>query len=363
MGAETKAMEKEGLKEQIFSKIGVHRLVEDLKLGKSVGSYSLATHTLRVLLKLVTDTDWETASELIDTVKEIGQEVTRADPTETVAGNLVLRVLKLIRDEYGTALGHETHQGPDVEESLEKVWTTEEDLEDSYDRPLSSLKESVTDSIQELMSELETSGENIASQALEHVYSNEVIMTLGKSKTVQAFLKQAAKKRRLQVIVAECAPFYNGHELAISLAEVGINTTVIPDSAIFAIMSRVNKVIIGTHSVMANGGLKAACGAYSLALAAKYYSVPLIVCTAMFKFTPQYLVSHEQVAFNRFASPQQVMPYDNGQVVANCEVVNPVFDYVPPELITIFISNIGGNAPSYVYRLLSELYHRKDYLP
>lgn len=45
-----------------------------------------------------------------------------------------------------------------------------------------------------------------------------------------------------------------GHDLATRLSSVGINTTLIPDSAIFAIMSRVNKVVIGTHSVMANGG-------------------------------------------------------------------------------------------------------------
>uniref|UniRef100_A0A8B9RDD4 Translation initiation factor eIF2B subunit beta n=1 Tax=Astyanax mexicanus TaxID=7994 RepID=A0A8B9RDD4_ASTMX len=45
------------------------------------------------------------------------------------------------------------------------------------------------------------------------------------------------------------------------------------------------------------------------------------------------------------------------KVNAHC----PVFDYVPPELITLFISNIGGNAPSYIYRLMSELYHPEDH--
>lgn len=39
-----------------------------------------------------------------------------------------------------------------------------------------------------------------------------------------------------------------------------------------------------------------------------------------------------------------------------------MFDYVPPELITLFISNIGGNAPSYIYRLMSELYHPDDHV-
>lgn len=47
---------------------------------------------------------------------------------------------------------------------------------------------------------------------------------------------------------------FQGQELAVSLSKAEIPTTVINDAAIFAMMSRVNKVIIGTHTVMANGG-------------------------------------------------------------------------------------------------------------
>ena len=43
--------------------------------------------------------------------------------------------------------------------------------------------------------------------------------------------------------------------MATRLASAGIDTTLITDSAVFAMMARVNKVIIGTHTVMANGGL------------------------------------------------------------------------------------------------------------
>lgn len=36
--------------------------------------------------------------------------------------------------------------------------------------------------------------------------------------------------------------------MAVELSKAGIETTVIPDSAVFAVMSRVNKVILGTHA-------------------------------------------------------------------------------------------------------------------
>lgn len=134
----------------------------------------------------------------------------------------------------------------------------------------------------------------------------------------------------------------------------------IPDSAIFAMMSRVNKVIIGTHTVMANGGLRAVCGAHTVALAAKHYSVPVIVLAPMYKLSPVHLCSYEQDAFNVYVSPEEVLPYASGPIHSRVQTFNPVFDYVPPELVTLFISSQGGNAPSYVYRLLSELYHEKD---
>lgn len=54
---------------------------------------------------------------------------------------------------------------------------------------------------------IEGTTDNIAMQALEHIHSNEVIMTIGRSRTVEAFLKDAARKRKFHVIVAECAPF------------------------------------------------------------------------------------------------------------------------------------------------------------
>ena len=43
--------------------------------------------------------------------------------------------------------------------------------------------------------------------------------------------------------------------MAKNLAQAKINTTLITECQIGTIMPRVNKVIIGTHSIMANGGL------------------------------------------------------------------------------------------------------------
>lgn len=329
--------------------VNFQKFVNELRQEKIMGSCFVATTTVSLLKEIVLLEDkWKTAKDLIQIIRQEGRKLTLAQPSETVVGNMVKRTLKIIREDY-EELKHESGD-IDVEREI-----------DDYLTYLPKLRDTINDSLTELLEELDKSANSIACEALKHIHSSEMVMTIGKSNTVEQFLKAAAKKRKFKVVVAECAPFYHGQELAVSLAKANIETTVITDSAVFAMMSRVNKVIIGTHSVLANGGLKAVNGSYAAALAAKTYSVPLIVCTAVYKLSPQHLCSIDQDAFNKFASPHHVLNFNEGGIVSDSLIYNPVFDYVPPELVNLFIFNIGGNAPSYIYRLLSEMYHPDDY--
>lgn len=347
------AESKDDLYERIDS------FISFLKQGQLHGSYNIATQTLQLLRRIVSQTRWSTAGELMQCIRTEGKKLANAQPTDSVVGNMVLRALKIIREEYAGSLSGKTEEG-ETEESLHKLLMSGGPSTSDFNKPTHGLKTTVIDALNELLTELESSADNIAAQALEHIHSNEVIMTIGKSKTVEAFLKNAARKRKFSVIVAEGAPFYKGQDLAKSLAQHGIDTTLITDSAVFAIMSRVNKVIIGTHAVMADGGLRSIVGSHALALAAKHHSVPLIVCAAMYKLTPQYIVSYDQDSCNKFVAPHDVMKFSEGNILSKIDVHSPVFDYIPSDLVNLCISNIGGYSPSYVYRLVSELYHADD---
>ena len=48
-------------------------------------------------------------------------------------------------------------------------------------------------------------------------------------------------------------------------------------------------------------------------------------------------------------------------MAATVVVSNPRCDKVPPELVDLFVTNTGPHHPSYVYRLLSELYAPEDH--
>ena len=105
-------------------------------------------------------------------------------------------------------------------------------------------------------------------------------------------------------------------------------------------------------------GLIATAGCHLLALSAQHASVPLVVCAGLYKLTPLFPSGAEQ--FNLMLSPQPMLQYEEG--LQGVHVPNPAFDYVPPELVSLLITNIGGNHPSYIYRLLAEYYHPGDHI-
>jgi translation initiation factor eIF-2B subunit beta len=203
----------------------------------------------------------------------------------------------------------------------------------------------------------------INEQAINHIHSGEIILTTGRSKTVQYFLMAAAaKKRQFQVLVCEGAPTSGGHDMANDLAAAGIDTTVISDAAVFAVMARVNKVILPAHAVLANGGLVASSGSHLVALAAQHNSVPVVCTTGLFKLCPVFPHAGQDT-LNDLVSPSLVVEYAelNTQLLGSVEFVNPVHDILRPEHIDLFITNVGSFQPSFIYRLLAEYYHSDDW--
>lgn len=297
---------------------------------------------LNLLLTIVANSSWTTADDLMLIVRETGKILSNALPQEATLANIIRRNLKIIREEYDELnMPQQAKQVDDSQAaSLQKLVTQNSERsrkQSDYTNLHADLRENLINHLQEIDNELHLSLDNLAQQAPEHIHSSEIILTLGYSKSVEKFLKSVPKERKFEVVIAECAPC-RGHMLAQSLANSKIDSTVIPDSAIFAYMSRVNKVIIGTHSVLANGGLRAASGAFTVALAAKYYSTPVIVLVPMFKLSPVFLCNFEQEAFNLLGNTESVLPY-NTKVSTSIKAYAPVFDYVPPELITLFISS------------------------
>lgn len=403
----------------------VHALVNEflikLKKRKIEGSKATAKVTAEVLRSFISQQrlpNTNQAGALIDAVKAVGEQLIAANPVELAVGNVVRRVLHIIREEDlsltaaaigGLSLsagsddeddvGHDEHPAlsaaavaaaarstlrpPSLQTLLEDLPHTaavphtsssggdSEGKSKSADKNSSTkkLKHNVIEAVNELIQDIVTCHELIAEQAVEHIHQNEVILTLGSSRTVVEFLCAAKeKKRSFRVFVAEGAPRYQGHTLAKELVTRGLQTTVITDSAVFAMISRVNMVIVGAHAVMANGGVIAPIGLNMVALAAQRHAVPFVVLAGIHKLCPLY-PHNPEVLLNELRSPSELLDFGefsdcldfgSGSGSPILHVVNPAFDYVPPNLVSLFITDTGGHNPSYMYRLIADYYSAND---
>ncbi|CAG7846243.1 Probable translation initiation factor eIF-2B subunit beta AltName: Full=eIF-2B GDP-GTP exchange factor subunit beta [Serendipita indica DSM 11827] len=400
----------------------VETLTSKLRRRQLAGAQESAIETTLLIKYIVAHAKFATIHELIAIIKAAGRRLVEAQPKEHTVGNVVRRILRLIREEWAASVNKPVDEGDQPMTTEDSQTETGEMSTQSSPRsstlsvgeqtPLmtpatprpvvsdsqyslsnfvlhgrphreatdfasvyaatiqessttpkksaQSIRPALISAIEEVMDELETVFETVSSSAKDHIHSDEIVLTLGMSRTVEAFLKKAALDRKFTALVAEAAPSFSGHQLAQSLASSGINTILIPDSAVYAVMSRVNKVILGAHAILANGGVYAVAGSILAAHAAQTHRTPVVFCAGQFKLSPLWNVYHTYGSLD-FANPAHILGFQEGKLMDQVDVLNPAYDYVPPELINVFITNDGDIPPASMNRLVKETYDNEDY--
>lgn len=123
-------------------------------------------------------------ARILEEVRAVGKELVRAFPTELTVGNMVRRILFIIREEYETCTtgadssgdgGLVRHQ-PSLGNVLEGEISLPDPQKWAHTMP-PNFKQTIHESIKELVQEIEGIQDQIADQAMEHIHANEVILT------------------------------------------------------------------------------------------------------------------------------------------------------------------------------------------
>lgn len=165
----------------------VESFVLRLKRRDLVGSNLVALHTAELLRTLLSRRKYSSVNEMIAIIRSAGKTLTLAHPIELAIGNIVRRVLYIIRHETA-AIQKELAAGGadssvqqaqvDLSLSLHKmldrqaVDLTSLDLDSVH--ITSKLKPAVIEEIGILMDEMKGAEIQIAEQAIEHIYAKSV---------------------------------------------------------------------------------------------------------------------------------------------------------------------------------------------
>lgn len=359
----------------------IDTFIARLKRRHIQGSYAIALETLQILKRFISAARWNHVNELIAQIRELGNRLEKAQPTAFTCGNVIRRILAVLRDELeedlrdsdqnssGTDLAPSTIAEPMISSMFNLFQKPEELQQKESGKGSRRSHKSKTDyrqvaiqGIKDLIDEITNIDDGIQQIAIDLIHDNEILLTpTPESKTVLKFLIKARERnnRKFSVLVTEGFPnnTTNAHEFAKKLAQHNIETTIIPDSATFALMSRVGKVIVGTKAVFINGGMNTSTsGVSSVCECAHEFKTPVFAVSGLYKLSPLYPFDVEK--FIEFGGSHPVFPRmdpDN-----RLDTVNPITSYVPPENIDIYITNIGGFAPSFIYRVAWDNYKQID---
>jgi len=185
--------------------------------------------------------------------------------------------------------------------------------------------------------------------------AGDVVMTHCHSTAAVAVIVEAYRRGKVKkVYVKETRPAFQGMVTARALADAGLDVTVIPDSAARVFMKKVDKVVVGADTVMANGAVVNKIGTSLLALIAREFGVDFYVAAETYKFSP-YTLRGERVVIE-VRSPTEVVDESWLRAHPSVKVFNPVFDVTPPEFITAIVTEFGVIPPQVAAYILIKTY-------
>jgi translation initiation factor eIF-2B subunit beta len=237
--------------------------------------------------------------------------------------------------------------------------------------------------IEAFLAELSNVNEELCKRAPRQLHELDTILTLGTSVTTSQFLLEAVKaipgERHFKVIIIEGQNPTSEKEFAKELRALGAKVDILPCSSCFAAMSTCTKVIVGVESVLANGGLIAPTGTYPICVAAKHFSVPVIVVTMILKIVPYYPADNlctslvklsrtraEEMPWSTFTFPGEVLPLDSLHAVDHSsgafeiQTHAPLMEYVPPSFVSLFATNQGEYTVPQIHRIVRDNYDAED---
>ncbi len=293
--------------------------------------YTGATESALALLDRIKHSVLE-AESWVKLARNLAEESSKAitlRPTSALLVNTLRELLARVKELYKNGESHE--------EAINKIT---EYIEFQRKRTIESV---------EKLSEIGARRLPPDSTVLVHSYSTSVLKVLEK----------ALEKRGLKLVYAtESRPGGEGLEMARRVSQLGIDVSLIVDSAVNYYMDKIDLVLLGAEAITANGALVNKVGSSLIALAAYHKRTRVLVAAGTYKFSFETLLG-EVIKIPE--APASALGVPEELIKLGVKVKAPLMDVTPPNYIDAIITEEGVTSPQGIPILMWEKYGKWPY--
>ncbi|MFA1611124.1 ribose 1,5-bisphosphate isomerase [Halobellus rubicundus] len=305
----------------------VSRIAEDIDTMEIRGAATIADAAARALAAQADASEAESPSAFLDELRAAARVLCDTRPTAVSLPNALRYVFRDVR-------------GATVEE----------------------LRESVRESADEFCERLDTAQHDLGRVGANRLRDGDTIMTHCHSTDVLACVEGAVEQgKSLSAYVKETRPRNQGHITAEALSEMGVDVTLIVDSAARRYLNDVDHVLVGADSIAADGSVINKIGTSGLAVNARDRGTPIVCAAQTIKLHPGTLTGHTVEIEMRDES--EVIDPETASEIGDPEVLNPAFDVTPPRYVDAIITERGQFPPESIVTLMRELFGESPIQP
>jgi len=298
----------------------VHEVAGDIETMETRGAAKIAAATADALRTQAVESDVETAPALLAELRAAARFLLSTRPTAVSLPNACRYVLR--RADGG---------------SIEAV------------------RASAVESAVEFRARLETAQADLGQVGANRLRDGDTFMTHCHSTDVLACVEAAAADgKELAAIVKETRPRKQGHITARELRELGVDVTLVVDSAARRYLDDVDHVLVGADAIAADGSVVNKIGTSGLAVVARERGTPIVVAAGTLKLDPATMTGNAVEIELRDES--EVLTDAQREDIGDITVANPAFDVTPPRYLDAIVTERGQFPPESIATLMRELF-------
>ncbi|KAK1247459.1 hypothetical protein MKX07_002368 [Trichoderma sp. CBMAI-0711] len=402
----------------------INSLISLLKRRQIKGSEPCAVATAHILLQVVARSKWHDVDSLLINVSRTGRKLVDAQPNELVIGNIVRRVLGLIRDEAsedrGDAGDESASDAPTPTDivppaATSQQWTTRRldsansaapaarpPIVSSYSSinppkslfhllstsppadgdvspfrnsgastptwrgnssQIHALRSEVIDGIEEIKDEISQVDDQIAASAEVQIHPGDLVLVHQPSTTVERFILRAAQKRKFTVLIAVAPPRRHSAEGQHATFRKKLSAAGITVVNVMngGLMAYMSRV---NKVIIGARAIVATGGVVADAGAAAIARAAKEQGTAVVVLSGVYKLSPEspfdESSLIEWGDSSTFVSFADGPLVSGAEIRTALTELIQPELVDTYITNLGTHSRDHLSSLISDHYKRED---